>query len=113
MKQEPQICRVPTYVGPRYIRAVEIKPGILLHRDVSGLHSFDSTWALTHKETGCFLVNCITRRQYAQRAAGILANLRDHRCERHWLTMDKRYVRQLRQMRDWLPWANEWPKRIK
>ena len=113
-KQEPQIYRVMTFEGPRYIHAIEVRPGILMHPDLmwGGQErdwDYSVTWSLSHKDSGRMIVGYVRYPSYAKRAASILARQANHVCEMHWLIMDEDYARLVKKMIAYLEHTDRWP----
>ncbi len=120
MRKEIGLYRVPMEGGAKYIHALEVEPGILMHPDVTPWGDGDEgdwdglcEWTLTHKDTGRYLVTGIRRRGFARKAARILSRLENHECEYHWLHLNPKYMEMVRKMRKMLVWADAWPKEIK
>lgn len=110
---EPQIFRVPTTEGPRYIRAEEVYPGILVHPVVTTNDRYIEEdacgWSITHKDSGRNIVANILEKRFALKAARRLNMLCDHNCERHWLYMCDEWIAYVKALREKLEWAEEWP----
>jgi hypothetical protein len=118
MRKEPQIYRLPTVEGPRYVHALEVRPGILLHPDLSyngdepDWDDEGNTWTLTHKDSGMYIADGIVTRGYARKAANVLARIENHVCEWHWMYLNDEWLRVARLIRKKLPMAETWPAEI-
>ena len=117
-KPEEQIYRVVTRDGARYIRAVEVVPGLLVHPDIPASADWDwdendykwYCWTVTHKDTGRALIIGIMERYWAVKAARKLNKLCSADAERHWMLLNKKWVSLVKLLQNELELTGRWPK---